>query len=243
VNLLDAGHRAADAVVRYSTKSTDLHDAFLALSERGNAEPLARLAPTSLVFGAWDSRDTQAKIPRLIGSTVRAYNVDPLQRAAQFTPALKKSEREKLEASDDFLTNEGLVDVPNRTVGGVIARGGILREALLNFIALRSLAAGTADSTRVLQRYLLGLALVATTAPTDLYFREGCLLTLSPDQPRTSQLVTRTGARTNFTLDSEAALTFANAAAAAFGVGPDWHAEFQPKRVTEKSAAKPKKSK
>ena len=41
---------------------------------------LAKIAPTSLVFGAWDSRDTQAKLPRLIASTIRAYDVVKLSR-------------------------------------------------------------------------------------------------------------------------------------------------------------------
>src|SRR6266567_5367871 len=52
VNLLDAGHRAGDAIVRCSALQQDLQDAFKAV-QKGDAEPLARIAPTSLVFGAW----------------------------------------------------------------------------------------------------------------------------------------------------------------------------------------------
>src|SRR5579883_2948867 len=55
VNLLDAGHRAADAIVRFSDLRSELRDAFNRL-KAGDAEPMAKLAPTSLVFGAWDSR-------------------------------------------------------------------------------------------------------------------------------------------------------------------------------------------
>lgn len=58
VDLLDAGHRAADAVVRFSSLWEKLKPAFAA-ARAGNAEVLAKIAPTSLVFGAWDSRDTQ----------------------------------------------------------------------------------------------------------------------------------------------------------------------------------------
>src|SRR5690606_10974288 len=86
INLLDAGHRAGDALVRCSGLKADLHSAFIS-QLRGDAEPLARIAPTSLVFGVWDSRDTQAKVPRLLASTIRAYDVRKLTRSAQYIPA------------------------------------------------------------------------------------------------------------------------------------------------------------
>src|SRR5438094_3265146 len=50
VNLLEAGHRAGDAIVRCSALQKDLQDAFKTLL-KGNAEALAKIAPTSLVFG------------------------------------------------------------------------------------------------------------------------------------------------------------------------------------------------
>src|SRR5919202_1970973 len=87
VNLLEAGHRAGDAVVRCSALQKELQDAFKAVL-RGDAEPLAKIAPTSLVFGVWDSRDTQAKLPRLVASTIRAFAVRKLPRSAHFVPAV-----------------------------------------------------------------------------------------------------------------------------------------------------------
>jgi len=130
VNLLDAGHRAADAVVRFSTNSAALAAAFRDVAERGDATKLAKLAPTSLLFGVWDSRGTQVKLPRLIGSTVRAYCVEPLTRAAQFFSAFEKDETEELGYNQDFLSEQGFSDAPaGRGPGGVIARGGIRRAA------------------------------------------------------------------------------------------------------------------
>jgi CRISPR-associated protein Csb1 len=82
VNLIDAGHRAGDAIARCSAMADELKQAFKAVLA-GDAEPLARVAPTSLVFGVWDSRDTQAKLPRLLTSTVRAYDVQELHRDRQ----------------------------------------------------------------------------------------------------------------------------------------------------------------
>src|SRR5882757_5258614 len=86
VSILQAGHRAGDALVRCTPLQKDLQDAFKAVL-KGNAELLARIAPTSLVFGVWDSRDTQAKLPRLVASTIRAFDVKRLRRSAQFNPA------------------------------------------------------------------------------------------------------------------------------------------------------------
>src|SRR6516165_1043554 len=78
VNLLDAGHRAADAIVRYSNLRAPLEKAFIALRDHGNAEELAKIAPTSIVFGMWDSRQTQLKLPRLLSSVIRAYDVEKM---------------------------------------------------------------------------------------------------------------------------------------------------------------------
>jgi CRISPR-associated protein Csb1 len=64
VSILDAGHRLGDAIVRSSDLGGDAQKAFKQLLDTGDAGAIAKIAPTSLVFGAWDSRDTQAKLPR-----------------------------------------------------------------------------------------------------------------------------------------------------------------------------------
>src|ERR1700677_2506788 len=83
LNLLLANHRAADAIVRCSAYEQQLRQAFQEVL-RGNSEPLAKIAPTSLVFGVWDSRDTSAKLPRLLSSTIRAFNIKGHTRSANF---------------------------------------------------------------------------------------------------------------------------------------------------------------
>jgi CRISPR-associated protein Csb1 len=85
IDLLDAGHRAADAIVRFSELGPELHAAFQTWRDEGNAEPLARIAPTSIVYGSWDSRATQAKLPRIVRSVIRAFNVKELRRSAQYS--------------------------------------------------------------------------------------------------------------------------------------------------------------
>ena len=56
VNLLEAGHRAADAVARFSDLAPDISSAFQSVEQRHDYVPLARISPLSLVFGVWDSR-------------------------------------------------------------------------------------------------------------------------------------------------------------------------------------------
>ena len=73
---------------------------------------------------------------------------------------------------------------------------------------------------------MLGLALVAATAPIDGFLRQGCLVTADPDRPATWTAVARDGARKAVDLDGHMALAFAKRAAAAFGVGKDRTVEF-----------------
>lgn len=257
VNLLEAGHRAADAIVRCSELQEELRSAFLQ-SLQGDAEPLARIAPTSLVFGVWDSRDTQEKRPRLLASTIRAFNVRPLTRGAVYIPPIDYaelqvfSEEDKQKAEGDPkspLAKRGFVHVPaSATHGGVIATGGIRRDAILSLNALRLLkAASDVNKTRALQRYILGLALTAFTYSPVGYLRQGCNLTLAPEKPRVFEEVYPDGQRKPLTLTHEEALRYARSAATAFGVGPSRTVEFDNERAKrdvkpdEAEGAKPKR--
>ena len=245
VHLLDAGHRAADALVRFSSKREEIASAFAAIKERGDSTPLAKLAPTSLVFGVWDSRGVNVKVPRIVGATIRAYGVEKLSQSAQFFSAFEKDETDALRETQDSLSELGLSDVPSGwRPGGVVARQGIRREAILNLVALRALGGEDADSTRKLQRYILGLALVALTAPAELYLREGCLLVMNEGAEQS--VVERSGQRKPFTVGEAEALEYARETATAFGKGPDWDAVFEPESVKaatdKKKAAKAKKA-
>jgi CRISPR-associated protein Csb1 len=241
VCLLEAGHRAGDALVRCTALQKELQDAFKAVL-RGNAEPMAKIAPTSLVFGVWDSRDTQAKLPRLVASTIRAFNVRKLTRSAQYNPPLDYSalevfsEEEKAKSEGDTkspLAKRGFVHVPaTASHGGVIANGGVRRDATLSLAALRLLSVGTdKDKTLALRRYVLGLSLVAFTATASTYLRQGCNLVPDIDKPREFALIHSDGSRETPKLTHADALKFALAAAQAFGVGEDREVEFDPERA------------
>jgi CRISPR-associated protein Csb1 len=234
VSLLEAGHRAADALVRSTELGPEVEKAFRACAI-GDAEPLARIAPTSLVFGAWDSRGTQAKVPRLVDSTIRAFGVRKLNRAAQYFSALEKDEVEELLETDTQkqrkpLSKAGFLDAPSgRTHGGVIVEGDIVRTTIINLTALRALGASTAEREMSLRRYILGLALIAAIAPADLFLRQGCLLVGAQDKAPDTSLVYRDGRREHFDLAPAQVEEFAGAAAQTFVVGGNRNVDFDSK--------------
>jgi CRISPR-associated protein Csb1 len=182
VNLLDAGHRAADAVIRFSKKfGPRLSEAFKEYQSKRDCTKILEIAPTSLVFGVWDSRATGAKIQRIVRSVVRAYDVTEAKRSAIYQPAIDYVGKEiinpvldKGAGKSNPLSQEGFKHSPaTGTHGGVTAKGGIHQEAVINLVALRVLS----DATAV-RRYLLGLSLVALSYRDQNAFnlREGCLL-------------------------------------------------------------------
>ena len=249
VNVLEAGHRAADALVRCSELQGELRKAFIKILD-GDAEPLAKIAPTSIVFGVWDSRDTQAKLPRLVVSTIRAFNVRPLTRSAQYVPATDYVESGLLaeaenKATKDMHAARGFTHVPaSASHGGVIATGGTKRDAALHLAALRLLTAGEDENnTLSLRRYILGLALTAFTFSPAGYLRQGCNLVMDPDRPRECVEVHGDGRRTPLTLVHEDALAYARAAADSFGVGSDRQVEFDSDLATVDVSGDGKKSK
>jgi CRISPR-associated protein Csb1 len=232
VNLLDAGHRAADGLVRFSDLAGELREAFEVWQDGGDAEPLAKIAPTTIVFGAWDSRATQAKLPRIVRSVIRAYDVRVLHRSAQYVPPLdyvadgvldEPADRREQEARSEL----GLSHAPAPwSHGGVIVRGEIRRDATLSLEAIRSLGA-KGDPVK-LRRYILGLALVAFTARQESLLREGCQLVPSRDRVQEWKLVRYDGSRDPYEIKPDDAKAFAELAAKAFGVGEGREVMFKP---------------
>lgn len=248
ISILDAGHRAGDAIIRCTELKDALQKAFQDL-KKGNAVPLAKLAPTSLVFGVWDSRDTQAKAPRLLAANIRAFNVSKLTRSAQYNPAIDYVEAGLLAETEEkdalkAYSERGFRHVPaSWTHGGVIAKGDIRREVTLQLAALRLLRGTTDDETRKLRTYLLGLALVAFTKPAVGFLRQGCNLVLDGDKKPVSKLVFPDGRREDSGLTHEAALAFAKHAAAAFGIGERKTVKFDTQLAKDETTGEGKKKK
>jgi CRISPR-associated protein Csb1 len=244
VSILEAGHRAGDALIRCSSLQADIQKAFKAVLA-GDASLLAKIAPTSLVFGAWDSRDTGAKLPRVFASTIRAFNVRKLTRHAQYIPPLDYaelevfSEEDKQKAEGDPkspLAKRGFVHVPvtkkENTHGGVIADGGIQRTATLGLAALRLLHAGKdGNRTLALRRYILGLSLAAIMHSPSGFLRQGCLLVVNTAQPGEFVEVYPNGKREPCNVQHDDALKYATEAAKSFGVGESKTVPFETERA------------
>lgn len=241
VNLLSAGHRAADAIVRFSSLGPEIEKAFQARL-KGDSLALARLAPTSLVFGMWDSRGVGLKVPRLLNAIIRAYNVDQHTRSAQYVPAIHDYAAagvaaESGETGLKKLADQGMAAVPaTAMLGGVTVHSGICREASINLCTLRDISTSDGAQKKKLQRYILGLSLVALTYfdGKTLNLRQGCQLVGDKEKPATRVLVFADGTDKRFEITRDDAITYAQAAAKEFGVISERReARFDPKLAKE----------
>lgn len=234
IDVLEASHRLADAVLQFSDLRETVEEAFKAF--RSAPDGIAKLSPMSLLLGAWDSRGgTQCKIPRAFTSRIDAYNVHLLQRHAVYAASLTRKEigYEETKLSEIGLDNA----LPKRSLGGVIAEGGVRRDSVLNLIALRqNCQTDLADEAPdALSAYIFGLGLVALTLHPEVFLRQGCLLVAA--SPVEAVVRARDGSQTVFALTADEALAYAQAAAERFGVADlePITAQFQPELIAEKA--------
>lgn len=223
VNLLDAGHRAADAVVRMSSLADKFHEAFVAARSRNYFE-LAKYAPTSLVFGVWDSRSTYEKRQRVLKAHIRATNVLERSKSAQYTPAVDYVGVGAIEegvdsgkGDDNNLSAEGMKHALSiQTVGGVMLtpRSQLVRTVNVNVAVVRELRGASDEQSKILQQYILALSLVSAISEPDLNLREGCNLRFK--SLPSMKLVYRSKKDEPVTLDVKQIEDFAESAAKAF---------------------------
>jgi CRISPR-associated protein Csb1 len=234
--LEDAGHRIADAVMMNTSLHGDIRKA-IKERQKGFSWALAKLAPTSLLFGMWDSRDSGAKVPRLFSAVVTGYGVRPLRRSAQFNAAIDFEAAGVKPPKGKKLSAAGMDSAPATfELGGVLVEDGIRRDASINLCTLRDLQAENDEQTRLLQRYILGLALVAMTCMDGkaLNLRQGCQLVADASKDASRRLVNADGSESEFALTGDEAIAFAKAAADAFGIGDDRVDEtFDPTKAKE----------
>ena len=168
---LEAGHRAGDAIVRCSSLQQDIAEAFQAVL-KGDAEPLAKIAPTSLVFGVWDSRDTQAKLPRLDRvhhpglQRAEAPRGPPNSTRPPSTSATSCSMNRQTRPRRMPTPKRGFIHVPGdmaRTAASSPTAASSGRHARPCRPPLPCSPARTRERTIALRRYILGLSLAAFT--------------------------------------------------------------------------------
>jgi CRISPR-associated protein Csb1 len=222
--LVDAGHRVADAMLRYTSIGEEVRNV-IAARKKGDSLPIAKLAPTSLIFGMWDSQQSGVKIPRLINSIIRAFDVHEYRRSSQFNAAMDfEKAGVTTDERDARLSELGMDGAPSTfQLGGIEARGGICRDASLNLCTLRDIKTRNPEDTLKLQRYILGLSLVAITYfdGTTFNLRQGCQLVAVPDKPLTRFTINADGTETEFGISKESAIQYATEVAQDFSVGPD----------------------
>ncbi|WP_019022502.1 type I-U CRISPR-associated RAMP protein Csb1/Cas7u [Thioalkalivibrio sp. ALE23] len=232
IGLPDLPHRLADAAIRTS----DLHDEIRAAFEAydaGDPLPVAQLGPTSLVYGAWDSRDTRVKIPRMIRSEIYAWDVDIFTRSAQFTSAFSREDLGLTENEWKKGAEVGFAPTPSVDQhGGVVVHGEIRQIMTLHLGACRQLE----QARPGLGTYLLGLALAGYWVGGRAYdLRTGCWLI--PQGTPSIEAIQRDGTRSELELDEEQVNRFLNdtavpaAATLDIRTGPDpiHQATFDPK--------------
>jgi CRISPR-associated protein Csb1 len=244
-NLISIGHRLADAAVLYSSGSPIASAAFEA-AQHEDFTQIAKVNPTVLLLGVWDSRRTGVKIQRALGFSVDASGVTSvLDRAAQYRASIDPKTKSMLQShhgsnedgserkTRSKMSEEGFNDIPSfdEGKGGVIAKE-IVRRGVLNLSALRKYAEPLRD-------YLVGLGLVMFTYPLNHDYRSGTLLVQDAARPMTMEVVYRDGKREPFMLTHQDALAYAQKAARVFGVGEN--REFVLNQATYKQFQKAEK--
>ncbi len=255
VTSIDAPHRALDAI--FLDSDVD-HQSFLAsrfgskLAESAphNATALFQYAPTSLVFGMWNSHTGKAggRFARIIASEIigwgamapgvkTASRIDPLEIGNGIelykVPTIERWGWKKYEnQAKDKPSGIGHSNIPptiNDTTGG-ISLEHIQQQAVLSLLALQSLhfpdAEGQTDRSRdeAARTVLAALAFVALTLQfhQGYQLRSGCLLQ-AVESPRWRLLHRMAADDVELSVTLEESLhIYREAVAAAEAIGLTW---------------------
>lgn len=224
LSIHDMPHRAADAACRASTMWPTLKAAFEA-HRAGNAMPLGKCAPTSLLFGVWDSRgNTGLRATRILQSSIYAHDVDVVPRHITYQVPLDYGLEGFWDPGEvskgDKRAEKGFANAINRGLGGVIAKGPIIRTTEFSLRAVRRLYGKDDSETATLRAYIFALGLAVATFKPEMDLRSGCNLVLDPEKPTEWQTLDDYGHRQAIELTSNAVGKLVSEAAKAFGVGP-----------------------
>lgn len=212
-SIMELGHRAADGAVLASDLAEHATKAMRDLvASPASPVALARLSPSSLLMGLWDSRrnSTHLKLPRAFSATIEATNVAERVRHAQYNSAWHAVtlDKELQDAMKGMKASEiGLDGAPaGDGLGGVEVYGQIRRQAWLSAVPLRSNLAlrGTRPENAahaLAAEYVAAMGLLALTMPPSPWLRSGC--NLLPEGEAILQLVSRDGNAQSVMLDHE----------------------------------------
>ena len=261
VSLMSMGHRIAGAEVRASKELYEkAREALTAYAEAGDPSLLIRLAPTSVIFGAWDSRGMTvdlskhlppslcAKLGRMLASSITGHNPRQLRRGAVYAPpvdyhALGVAEKESA-GSDDKDSTRGYANVIvglDKSPGGVLV-DSITHHTALNCVTLRKTMRGVPDAgnRRCFGEYVMALALAGATYPQEYDLRAGCLLVVDPDADESLwRTVRRDGSRTDVSISHADAVAVAEQCVESVfpnGVGGEVHVADKDRMAKDRKA-------
>lgn len=212
-SLLEVPHRIADFRIRCCPELvTKITNAISEFDRKGNALPLVKIAPTSLIFGFWDSRGQGFKHPRLLSARIDASQTRELRGHASYNGPysleevlnivgennrnlVEKDKKKKSPASRAGAVNA--LDGPSPA--GVLVDGEIKRVATISLTDICRFSCFKektdevdTEITLTVRRYLLGLALLAEDFQRNsgsYRLRSGCELVVQHDGGPHFQLV------------------------------------------------------
>lgn len=231
MNALDIAHRVADFRIRLSDQPSLAKDAIKSF-DAGDALPLIRFLPTSILFGFWDSRDLGTKHARILMSRIDANDVIPCQKHSLYSGQYSKDEFVNLleiapeDADDKILSERGFSNAPGSGLGGVLVNGGITRTSILSLtdIARIHCMNGTEldhEKTNAARRYLFCLGLIAEAYQRECgnyNLRSGCELRIMDGETYALQGGAEHPGLLEFCKDQQALLLVATDAARILGI-------------------------
>lgn len=190
INVLEVAHRVADFRVRLSDAGEQVKIAIKSF-DGGNALPLLRLMPTSVLFGFWDSRDLGTKHARILLSRIDAFDVMPCQKHSIYSGMYSQEEARNLlpdaeatKADNEILSGRGYTNAIGSGLGGVLVDGGITRTSILSFTDIARIHCMDGSNfdvvkTNAARRYLFALGVLAEAFQREMgsyHLRSGCEL-------------------------------------------------------------------
>jgi CRISPR-associated protein Csb1 len=208
IMLTEVPHRASDPAIRYHF-ATELEQL-----AAGKPKPLAKRNPTALIFGLWDSRATQVKVPRALEATISVRNAVNQPTAASLSTPFTDDERAEIAEKGLKPSEIGVDQIPVFSECGALDVTGAKIERT---VTLSILVLGRFKSDPELYDYLLGLALVAAMSPISFNLRSGTMLNRAS---RKVELYHDLQPTTPLDVDFDETLAFARMSAKVFGIGP-----------------------
>lgn len=189
-HISEAPHRSADASLPLNEQLGAMINGAIKDWVAGNAAPLAKFDPSSIIGGCWHSRgDSGVKMSRMVSGQITGIDAIPEPSMTVYTGSLgAKALNHDLGDSDEISrTGHGMVPSVGKPTNKVRV-SSIIATTNLSLDPIRLLRARKRPLSRRgrteeekqedlrLQRYILGLALVKALVPPPSVLRSGCEL-------------------------------------------------------------------